>query len=594
MQIRGPGINGVDIQAQFGPIDLTSGGPTEIVSGGQCFIQSSGANVFVQANTNISNVAPTISSQVTGIYSIAPGATSSSYADISTTNKSAVQYATDVDAIVSAVPNIQVLNNRIAALPTSTPFQQAFVRKGGDTAGTISGGGDLVLGRTDNGVTRILQNNTTVANFSPSTVTLGGAGVVTTSIVRNGATLVTTGADTIDCIPASSNFILRSAPAGKNMIVASAGNISGTSGFLLLTSGSATGGGSSSGECVVQSGDASATGNTAPMRVRSGTCINSTSPSGLVQVKSGDAGVFSGTLSLETGSLGQGASTSGSAGNIEITCGSTQTYLGANARNGGSILVRPSLAKNGGTDGNVQIYAGTLTGNRIEYTSNGRLASALSNYETLVTSDGVLTNKKYVDNAVIAGITGASLNSLSDVTITGTPLTWSRLLYDTGSSQWVNRASSKALAFWDGNATVSGSGLDNYNIAGTFNVSQIANGFIIGGFGNLFLLSNGVTGAQNYKVQFTSTASPTSVNRNLTYRAYKNPDNPVINPSAGYIPGSRVQEVVSNSTNTTTTVSNSFFVSLVSSDAINFFVQNSDASQDLTIVDFRVSIEALD
>jgi hypothetical protein len=330
------------------------------------------------------------------------------------------------------------------------------------------------------------------------------------------------------------------------------------------------------------------------MRVRTGSNINSTAPSGLVQIKSGDAGVFSGTLSLETGSLGQGTATSGSAGNIELNCGSTQTYLGANLRNGGSVLVRPSLAKNGGTDGTVQIYAGTLTGNRLEYTSNGRISSALSNYETLVTTNGVLTNKKYVDDAVSAGIGAVSLNSLSDVTITGTPSSFARLLYDSGTSQWVNRAASKAFVFWDGSATVSGSGLDNYNIAGTFDASQVVNGFTVGGFGNLFVLSNGVATPQNYKCTFTATPSTTSINRNLTFRAYKNADNPVINPSTGYIPGSRVTELVSNATNQTTTVSNSFFVSLVSADAVNFFVQNSDSSQNIIITDFRVQIEAIE
>lgn len=159
-----------------------------------------------------------------------------------------------------------------------------------------------------------------------------------------------------------------------------------------------------------------------------------------------------------------------------------------------------------------------------------------------------------------------------------------------GSLQLVSVPNNYIYAYFDANVTASGTaGLNNNNaIVGTYTTTY-SNLFTVGTT-STFTYTGAVT--RTFEVIYTFTGTVVSNNRTLQFTAYKNPDN-ILNPTVGYVPGSRTTSIVSASISDTDTISNVFTVSLAQNDILRFYVVNTENGDAVTIYDGRVKIKSI-
>jgi hypothetical protein len=258
----------------------------------------------------------------------------------------------------------------------------------GSTVTGNSGAASFISGNVagvGNSGTVTLSSGTVGTNGTSGNVivsTGNGAGLPTVGdiILRTGTGNNLGGNISILTQAIGADFSINTAAAG-NVTINSASSATASSGLFSFTSGNSTGGNGSSGG---------------------------------VTFTTGNAGANSGNINLTTGdTLATSGQNGASTGDINLICGVTASN--SVARAGGNITLQASPGVTGGANGIVRMLYAPNLGFTIE--DDGTLSTNTPSYETLITNDDDIPNKKYVDDAV----TGTDITV--DVTTTdATPL----------------------------------------------------------------------------------------------------------------------------------------------------------------------------
>ena len=241
-------------------------------------------------------------------------------------------------------------------------------------------------------------------------------------------------------------------------------------------------------------------------------------------------------------------------------------------------------------------YGGFAAGNDSNWTW---LRYGLSNFEIDLYDGDILTTYSrwwfrpgYIDSWHDLKF----LDDARDVGLT-TPINRQILVYNSTVSKWVNHTPPYLHAYFDANATASGTGgQDNYHwMQGTI-ISTAISGFSINANNALTYTATAVS-PKLFEVSFTCTPVVGSNNRTIYVVAAKNkaitPVQNVAPPGTitDYIPGSRTTAICRSAVDDTVTVSGRFTVSLATSDFVRFFVANVENNDAVTISDFRICIK---
>jgi hypothetical protein len=395
--------NAISISANKG-IDLTAG--TVIINDATFISQfkanASGADVQapvvvvngvdqarLQSDDNVEVNAPIVvvkGNTVDSEIILQPSSAAASYVQIGQVNKSATQYAVDIVGADEAVPNVKYVDDAVAGVDVSTK-----VTKGGDTDNP------LVFGSTI-GDTQITSEGSVTIISNTGAVNVGAtAGII-----------LSNGTGTLQVSSAN------------DVVINSGDSTTIESGSQPLTLGS------TNDEVIINAPNGGI----------------SASASGLVQVESTNTTTFVRGADVRLETNANGVITSGQTGDqpvLSIFTDNTAPNIFARADytvpNSVSLTTRQFVddadalkVTRGGDSGIGALIVGTNDLQPVQLRANatpaitiettGQIKVEAPNYETLVTGDKVLTNKKYVDDAITAG--APALNGITDVTVTGT------------------------------------------------------------------------------------------------------------------------------------------------------------------------------